>query len=156
MGWEGTWGWSWSGTWGGSDDAPVATPIPPTASIRLFGLDIAGIVNQSIAAAGGVLAATLIKVFPGTRTPGSLALGTNATTASYAARGFFTTLEQQFIDGDLVKRTDRAVVLLGASIPGRVVPVAGDRVRMEGRAWQVIAVLDRDPAAATYTLAVRG
>ncbi len=42
---------------------------------NLFGIDIAGIINSEIAAAGGVLSGTLTKTAPGTRTAGSLTAG---------------------------------------------------------------------------------
>lgn len=153
MGWDGSWGGGWSGSWsGGGGDA--AEPSPPTLSIRLFGVDMAGLIAQEMGQQ--LLPATLIKVFPGTRTAGNLAGGTNPVTRSYRARGFTSELEERFIDGDTVKRGDRAVTLLGASIPGRVVPEAGDRLTIEGKTWAVVAIVDRDAAAATYTLAVRG
>lgn len=153
MPWSGGWLGGWGGGWSGSLGAAAPTPTPPTSSITLFGVDIAGVIAQAMGP--GLLAATLIKVFPGTRTSGNLAGGTNASTLSYPARGFTESYRASQIDGDLVRRGDRKVVLLGATIPGRVVPEAGDRLTIEGRTFSVVRV-ERDPAAATYTLQVRG
>lgn len=122
---------------------------------KLFGVDIAKIVAQKIGP--GLLDCTLIRVAPGTREAGNLAGGTQPTTTSYACKGFEATLEQRHIDGDLVKRTDVMVVLLGDTIEaGTVVPRAGDRVTSNGVTRSVIAVVDRDAAAASWSLAVRG
>ena len=45
------------------------------------------------------------------------------------------------------------VVLLGPTIAGGAIPAAGDRVEIEGKTRAVVAVVDRDPAAATHALA---
>lgn len=55
-----------------------------------------------------------------------------------------------------MKRTDTMVVLLGPTIAGGAIPAAGDRVEIEGKTRAVVAMVDRDAASATYSLAVRG
>lgn len=119
-----------------------------------FGVDLA----QQLATGMGpsLLAATLIKVTPGTRTPSNISGGTNPTTVSYSCRGFVDEYKTGEIDGELVHVRDRKVVLLGKTISnGAVVPTPGDRVTIEGATYDVIRV-DRDPAGATYALQARG
>jgi orotate phosphoribosyltransferase-like protein len=129
--------------------------------VDLFGVDIAAIVADALGP--GLQAATLTKVTNGVRTPGNLAGGTNPTTTIFACRGVEVDLEQRFVgvvggSGDTVRRTDAAVMLIGDTIDGgATVPEAGDRVALAGGAARaVVAVLESDPARATYTLAVRG
>lgn len=116
---------------------------------RLFGLDIAGIVNSEIAGAGGVRPAVLTKPVPGTRTPGSLSGGTNPTTTTHAARGFEDSLSRLRPE-TIVTEAAGLVVLLGASIVGGVEPEAGDSVSLDGGDNQRIVRVESDPANATY------
>ena len=130
---------------------------------RLFGLDIAAIVNASIKSAGGLLPATLIKVSPTTRDPGDLPGGTNAEERSYACQGMIehgAGLSQgsfgEASAGDMYRQERGIVVtLLGASIEAGKVPEPGDRVTIEGVAYEVRSV-SSDPARATYDLVVFG
>lgn len=120
---------------------------------NLFGIDIAGIIGENLGP--GLLAATLIKVTQGTRTGGSLTAGMNPTTASYAARGILSDYEDRQINGTLIVQGDKQVLLLGSTIASSQIPVAGDKVTIEGRTYNIIKVT-RDPAAATYLCQVRG
>lgn len=121
---------------------------------KLFGIDIAGIINQEIGP--GVLDLTLIKVTSGTRTGGQLSAGTNPTTANTAGKGFIEDYSERQIDGTTVKRGDRRVVIIGNSLSsGSVIPAVGDQVTIEGATYEVVNIM-RDPAAATYTCQVRG
>lgn len=123
--------------------------------IDLFDVDIAAIVADAIGP--GLPEVTLIKVTNAARTAGNLAGGTNPTTTSYACRGLTIDLEERFIDGDTVRRGDRAVMLIGDTINGgATVPAAGDRITVEGVTWAVVAIVDSDPARATWTVALRG
>lgn len=122
-------------------------------SNNLFGVDLAGIIHQAISP--GVLAATLVKRTPGTRTVGALTGGTNATSTSYACRGFVDTYSHFQIASGLVKAQDKKVVLIGKSISsGTVSPTPGDQVTIEGATYEVVAV-ERDPAGATFTVQAR-
>lgn len=122
--------------------------------MRLFGIDIATEVNSAVTAAGGVLDATLIKLTPATRTAGELAGGTNATSASYACKGFREAVAN-LAPLDLTQQQSSTVYLLGASIASGAVPVAGDKVTIESATY-TITVVERDPAAAVYKLTVSG
>ena len=122
----------------------------------LFGLDIAGIVNDAFTQAGGVLDATLTKVEPGTRTPGDLAGGTNSTSTAHACKGFVEQRTSRRMGDTLVQVAGEYVSILGASLPAGVEPEPSDSVTIEGRTFVVIEVTERDPAAALYVLRVEG
>lgn len=116
---------------------------------RLFGLDIARIVNAEIEGAGGVRPAVLVKLAPGPRTPGQLTGGTNPVPTNHTARGFESDLSRLRPD-TVVKDATGLVVLLGASIQGGAVPEAGDQVSIDGAAAQRILRVESDPADAAY------
>jgi hypothetical protein len=119
---------------------------------KLFGVDVARIIRES---AGPWLDATLITVTPGARTVGNLTAGTNPTEASTACKGFITSQGLRNKVGTLVEDGIKTIVLIGDTISdGTVVPEVGDKVTIEGATYRVEAV-DRDPAAAAYTLATR-
>lgn len=121
----------------------------------LFGLDIAGIVASAIDSAGGLLAVTLTKMTPGTRNPLDPTAGTNPTSTPYTCEGVISDYANRQIDGTLVKTGDRQVLILGATLPAGIVPGPNDHVTIEGLPYDVVRVT-RDPAAAAYTLQVRG
>ena len=55
---------------------------------------------------------------------------------------------------DMTRRQKAIITILGKPL-GAIVPESGDRVTIEGATYDVTAV-DRDPAAATYSLTVVG
>jgi predicted secreted protein len=119
----------------------------------LFGVDISGIIRDNIGP--GVLAATLTRSTPGTRTTGDPTGGTNPTEQNFACRGFIDSQAQRDLSGSLVDDGTKIVVLIGDTINGgATVPVVGDTITIEGTVYD-IEVIDRDPAAATYTCSVR-
>lgn len=121
----------------------------------LFGIDIAGIVNDSISAAGGVLTGTLHKRSAGTRTSGQLTSGVNPTFADSTFNGFVDRkTSATLLEGSLVIREGDRVSILGASINPAVVPEAGDELTIEGNRYHITKVRDRDPAAALYVCEV--
>lgn len=119
----------------------------------LFGLDIAGIVNDSLG--DGLLPAKLVKLVAGERDPAATTSGPSQSRKTYPCRGVAIDFALSQFDGDIVQRGDRKVLLLGASLPRGVAPEASDLVQLEGVESQVIAV-QRDPASASYTCHVRG
>jgi hypothetical protein len=122
---------------------------------KLFGVDISGIINANIGP--GVNDATLIKVTPGTRTPGNLTGGTNPTETSYSAKGFLDTLDRGFIGrstgnaagSTLVEEGDVLVALVGDSIASSQVPKPGDKITIRSTTYRIIRV-EVDPADALY------
>ena len=123
---------------------------------KLFGVDIAGLIKKNVGP--GVLPATLVKVTPGTRTPGSLTGGTNPTTTDYPCRGFIDSQRVAFANGTTVKAGNKVVVLIGDTIDSGsgVAPAPGDRIMIEGTTYVIPegGTIDRDPAAATYACEV--
>ncbi len=118
----------------------------------LFGIDIAGIVNDSIESAGGVLDATLFSVTP--QAPPSGNSITPSTPTQHACKGFIDDYKDSQIDGTIIRKGDRKVTLLGASIKPPVAPKTNDQVTIEGDTYDVQEVT-RDPAGATYELQAR-
>jgi len=120
---------------------------------NLFGVDIAGDINASM---GDLLLPAVVTRY--TRS----ALSVNPTgpgtvsSSTHQARGFMESLALKFVDGTTVKAGDVAITLLGASISPTIEPGPNDRITIEGRTFTVVALLERDPAAATYLLAARG
>lgn len=118
----------------------------------LFGVDISGIINREVGP--GVNAATLIKVTPGTRTPGNLTGGTNSTEVNRSARGFLDSLRKKHIENTLTEDGDVLINLVGDSIEASAVPRPGDKITIRGNTYNVI-VADVDPADALYECVCR-
>jgi hypothetical protein len=116
----------------------------------LFSVNISGIIKDVVGP--GVLAATLTKFTPGTRTVGQLTGGTNPTNATYTCRGFIDSKDvKDRAGGGLVAGGTVKIVLIGDTINGgATAPDNGDHITIEGATY-LIDKLDRDPAAATYT-----
>lgn len=118
----------------------------------LFGVDISGLIRDNIGP--GVLDATLRRITAGTRTSGHLTAGTNPATVDYACKGFIDRQANQDMKGTIVAEGNVTVVLIGDTINAgdpTSAPQNGDWVTIEGATYK-IDVVDRDPAAATYTL----
>lgn len=116
---------------------------------KLFGIDIARTVDASIRSAGGVLNGTLTRSTPGTRDPDRLAGGTNPTPTIYSFRGFIETAGERR-PGGLEPTSNAVVSVLGASVTPAATPTTGDRVTIEGETYELVELIDRDPAAALY------
>ena len=117
---------------------------------KLFGVDISKLVADNIGP--GVLDATLTVVTPGTRSLTDPTAGTVPTTVDHACKGFIDTQRVRNFDGTLVEDGTKKLVLIGDTINGgATAPSVGDQVTLEGAVYR-IEVVDRDPAAATYTL----
>jgi hypothetical protein len=114
--------------------------------MTLFNIDLPGIINSAMGSL--VLDATIT---PSTRTPD----GQGGQTLNYgtpvAAKGFVDTYSD-FARLSGVPATDRKIIILAASTTA--VPKQGDRVTIEGRTYDIIAV-NKDPASATYELQAR-
>lgn len=120
--------------------------------IKLAGIDVSGIIAKEIG--DKVLtspehAATLKHFTIGTRT-GNLTGGTNPTDTDHTCKGFIDSKTLKSFKGTLVEAGHVFIVLIGDSISPAVVPVVNDQVTIESKTYW-IKVLDRDPAAATYT-----
>jgi len=120
---------------------------------RLFGVDISGIIKQSMAA--GLLPLTLIKEIPGAR-GAALTDGQAISEKKYPCRGFIDEYKLSQIDGTTVQRGDKKILIIGDTLPAGVVPQANDRIIAEGATYVIPGVPERDPAIATYVCQARG
>jgi len=118
-----------------------------------FGVDIAGLVNENIAP-GLPTVATLTQRIPGTRTPGQLTDGTQPTTQTATFKAVVSDYRAGQIDGTLIQKGDRKVLLIAESGSAALVPSSGDRITVEGATYFIVSV-GRDPAVATYSCQVR-
>lgn len=126
------------------------------ANPKLFGVDIQGILANAIPV-GSWPAVTLTQRTPGTRTPGSEASGTNPTSNSYTSRGIVDRYRRSFKQGaqKWVQSSHRVLIIAKPFEDLSVQPKADDLLVVEGLTFSVIHV-ERDPAAATWTLYVLG
>lgn len=121
---------------------------------RNLGIDVSGLIAQHLGPA--LLPVTLRKVKVGARTPGALTAGTNPTVTIARGRGMVEDYKNSQIDGELVRRGDRRVLILGDTLTPRVIPEAGDEVDIEGERLRIVADgVTSDPAKATYTCQTR-
>lgn len=106
----------------------------------------------------GIRAVTLIKTTPGTRTPGSLADGTNPTTVSYSCKGFEERKESSYVSGSGASRVKRLTIsILGGTLTDGIEPMAGDRITSKGVTYTIIPEgVTRDPVGAMFECVVRG
>lgn len=115
--------------------------------MKLFGVNIAKLVNSAVAAAGGVLTGSLSRATAGTRTSGSLTAGTNATYTSYNFKGFVEGKSGLQQNTSII--TEYPVVsILGDSIT--VEPRPLDVVTIGSRTYALVELLKVDPAKALY------
>jgi len=118
-----------------------------------FGVNTKAIIGSVMGGRVGSL--TLVRVTPGTRTPGNLAAGTNPTTASYSVKGYVTDYAQGQINGTLVKVGDRVAVIYGSSLPAGVEPATADKIGDGAKTWTVVRV-ERHSDGAVFHLQLRG
>lgn len=118
---------------------------------KLFGLDIARLVDQSIRSAGGVRTGVLTRRVAGTRTADALAAGVQPTSTDHTCRGFvdFGVFGRQGQREDSTIPVPAArVSILGASLS--VIPAVNDLATFDGRRYVLLELLEADPAAALY------
>lgn len=116
----------------------------------LFGIDLASIVSDAVAAAGDVLPAVLHKRVAGVRVPEDPTTGTQPSYVAYPCRGVVTSWIVRDVEGTTVREGIREVLLLASGLA--VDPAPGDRVVIEGLTLDVGPDIDRDPARATFTV----
>jgi len=122
--------------------------------IKLAGIDVSGIINEEIGNKVLTDAAAhdaILHIVAGGARTGNLTGGTNPSETDKTCKGFIDSKDHERIGGTLVEDGDVVVVLIGDSIQDAAVPEVKDKVTIEGDKYNVKA-LDRDPAAATYTL----
>lgn len=119
----------------------------------LFGLDIASILADGFAAAGGLRPGTLTKVTPGTRT--DISGGTNPTETTHTFQGF---VEQKAVRRSGVVAADNmsVITILAASISPATVPAVNDTAEIDGTTYTLVELLEEDPASAVFIFAADG
>ena len=123
---------------------------------RLFGVDIAGIIATNVGP--GVLEVTIEReASTGTRDPDNLTGGlVKAAPQSWTCRGFWEDFTGQPPPGVEIELNDRKAVLIGDTIPAGALPLKlNDKITCEGHSLFMVKVLERDPAAAVYSLLCR-
>lgn len=116
---------------------------------NLFNLDLAKMVTDALAQAGGVISGTLTKTTPGTRTPGSLTGGTNPTTTTHSFQGVIEVREIRR-EGQVGAKIMSVVAIYGASISPAAVPEVNDTVTIESETRILLELIGRDPSASVY------
>lgn len=117
---------------------------------KLFGIDIAGIVHANVSP--GLLKATLIREVSTNHETRANAAPTK-TYPEYPCRGIVTTFSMKDRkDNAEILATDAKIMIIGDSLRGGIEPEAEDSVRIEGKTYKVLQIIDRDPAKATFTL----
>ncbi len=120
---------------------------------KLFGLDIAGIVNKAVKDASGVLEGTLTRVINNVETGSDITGGDEATT-DHIFNGFFEDTDEVRRKGQLTSTEGEFVFIFVASISPVTTPETTDRITLEGRTVQIVEIVSRDPAAAGYLVRV--
>ena len=123
---------------------------------NLFGIDIAGILNDAINSAGGLRPATLFKSVNGTRTPGNLGGGTNPTDPPpESSCQVYVEKNTTRIEGTLAQTGGMTIGIIGASISPARVPEPSDEVLVDGVTYTIVSIREVDPADALYVCTVQ-
>ena len=118
---------------------------------KLFGIDIAKLVNSEIKKAGGVRPLTLTKTTPGARTPGDLSAGNNPTTTTHTGAGFVELASARRTGQVGAAVSGETISILGASVLPAAEPTVNDTVTLDGSTYLLIKLVSRDPASALYS-----
>ena len=127
---------------------------------KLFGVDIAGLINTHVGP--GVLAAVLRTFSSAPADGGTILSAPVLTPTNNDCRGFVETFEQDIeeVNGEAIQEDDRMIVLIGDSLPAGVIPAKGNEIDIQDvdsldKTFKVLSIVERDPAAATYTIHAR-
>lgn len=122
--------------------------------MTIFGVDVRGIVGREIGP--GLFPATLIVRTSGARDPANPAAGRPQTSTSYTCRAVDIQRMEDYFSGTLAIEADRAVLIIGASLPVGVVPKPGDQITLKGETMFIVnGGVRRDPDEATYICAAK-
>ena len=108
----------------------------------------------------GVKPLTLVKVTPGTRTPGAISAGTNPTTTNYPGNGWIKQLTARDLPGTEITVNDRKLAILGGSLPAGVIPAPQDKVAMvdldgTSKTFVLVGPIAADAVGAVFTFQAR-
>ena len=122
---------------------------------KLFGVDIPGILHQSLSP--GLLVGTLYVENTATRDPDDPTAGpVHSSPTEHTFKGTIDAYTDKEIDGNLIQKEDRRVLIIAKSLTPTVVPLPGMKVTVTGTPglWRIERVKS-DPATATYTCQAR-
>lgn len=122
-------------------------------SNELFGLDIAGLINDNLAE--GLLDGTVKHFTAGARNPSNLLAGKSSTDTTHKFKGIWENVKPREVDGENILVTDRKALIIGDSISPAIVPKVDDEITIEGLTLNVVRELERDPAGAAYLFLCR-
>lgn len=120
---------------------------------NLFGLDIAGIIASELAAAGNLRPGTLTKTENGAPNPADPTGPPTQTTTTLSFQGFVE-LGTKRISQERVVQNGNFLTIIGASIADRVAPSIGDKATLDSFTYELVELMERDPAGATYVFRV--
>lgn len=124
---------------------------------NLFGVNISGLIHKHVSP--GVLKAVLRKFTDedATGTGASILSPKTKTPVNHDCNGFVETFDQDVdnVNGTPIQEDDRQVIIIGDSLPAGIIPKKNDEIDIEGSTFKVLALIERDPDAATYNLHVR-
>lgn len=104
----------------------------------LLGVDVKGILGSVLSK--DAQPATLIKIVPGTRTPGSISAGTNPTSTSFSCRGWIEVWTDTDVAGTLIEQGDRKITLIASTLAAT--PTTNDQ----------ITIVDLDGVSKTFRI----
>jgi hypothetical protein len=116
---------------------------------------IAKTVYKATKKAGLLSPMTLIKVTPGTRTPGAVSGGTHPTETSFTCDGIEEDYTAYQLANQLAKVGDKRIRIFGASLKTGTVPEPNDKVTSDGTTYRIIGPVGRDAASACYVCQCR-
>lgn len=116
---------------------------------------IAKTIGKAMVKAGLTIPLTLIKVTPGTRTPGAVSAGTNPTEVSFKARGIEAEYSAYAIANSLVEVGDRKIRIFSSTIAGGQIPTQNDKVIARGFTYRIVGPVTSDAARASYVCQCR-
>ena len=121
---------------------------------ELFGLDIAALVADGIAAAGNLQEGVLTKTVAGERDADDPTAEIPTTETTHTFQGFLEFREFRRPDTLIPERTP-ILTILGASITPAAIPGVNDSAALGGLTLQLTFLLTRDPAGAVYEFQVK-
>ncbi len=122
--------------------------------VEIFGQDIAQIVADALASAGGLQAGTLTKESPGVRDPDDPTAATDPVLSTHSFQGFFSLKEVRIAD-TLVAESIPVLTIVGKSVTPMAVPQVGDKAELSSITFELVRLIERDPAEALYEFEAR-
>ncbi len=121
--------------------------------MSLFGIDIAGIVNDAIGEASGLRPSQLVKTVSGTPTAGAITSGNNSTETVHTCQAFVE-ISKERVGDSLVETGGKTASILGASVSPTAEPATGDVLIVDGVSYTIGEIKDVDPARALFVCKV--